>query len=74
LPPGGRVNQPVAVALSNAQPTSPDVDINTQFLKHILSDISISSLSETEPESEDERKAFIKKYNVCPSFFSLDNY
>jgi hypothetical protein len=53
---------------------SPDVDINTQFLKHILSDISISSLSETEPESEDEREAFIKKYNVCPSFFSLDNY
>jgi hypothetical protein len=40
------------------------VDINTQFLKHILSDISISSLSETEPESEDEREAFMKKYNV----------
>jgi hypothetical protein len=45
------------------------VDINTQFLKHILSDISISSLSETEPESEDEREAFMKKYNVRSCFF-----
>jgi hypothetical protein len=38
-----------------------------------LSDISISSLSETEPESEDEREAFMKKYNVGPCFFSCDN-